>query len=72
MGYTGGCIEHFQDYRADCERFLGQILRREWGEVGVPKVSLRACHDGGVVGAGVLVGAVLGLEGMGKGGKEGV
>ncbi|RYP30203.1 hypothetical protein DL767_006350 [Monosporascus sp. MG133] len=60
VGYTGGCISHFQDYLADCQGFLDAILEAEFGgDTGPPpvKVVLSPCHDGGILGAGVLCGA---------------
>lgn len=53
VGYTGGCIVHFQAYLRDCQDFLDGIM----GGKG-PRVVLEACHDGGIIGAGVLAGAV--------------
>lgn len=55
VGYTGGCIVHFQDYLADCQHFLDQLLARRFGENGPLRVVLSPCHDGGVTGAGILV-----------------
>ncbi|RYP66149.1 hypothetical protein DL769_006093 [Monosporascus sp. CRB-8-3] len=59
VGYTGGCISHFQDYLRDCQGFLDAILEAEFGGNGPPpvKVVLSPCHDGGILGAGVLCGA---------------
>ncbi|EPE35249.1 Actin-like ATPase [Glarea lozoyensis ATCC 20868] len=63
VGYTGGCITHFQDYLADCQRFINEILDAEFeGKKGVPRVTLVPCHDGGVVGAGILAGTVFELK----------
>ncbi|KAL7784845.1 major facilitator superfamily domain-containing protein [Trichoderma ceciliae] len=55
VGYTGGCIVHFQDYLVDCQHFLDQLLARRFGEDGRLRVVLSPCHDGGVTGAGILV-----------------
>ncbi|KAK8052040.1 putative hexokinase [Apiospora rasikravindrae] len=57
VGYTGGCIAHFQDYLVDCQGFLGEILRKEFGPEPPFRVTLSPCHDGGITGAGVLCGA---------------
>lgn len=57
VGYTGGCIVHFQDYLADCQKFLDSIIRTEFGDDAPVRVSLSPCHDGGITGAGVLCGA---------------
>ena len=31
VGYTGGCISHFQDYLKDCQHFLDAIMDEEFG-----------------------------------------
>ncbi len=61
VGYTGGTIVHFQDYLRDCQGFLDGILKEEFGDKGMegqPRVVLSPCHDGGILGAGILAGAV--------------
>lgn len=58
VGYTGGCIVHFQDYRDDCQVFLDAIMEREFGNSSVPRVVLEPCHDGGITGAGILAGTI--------------
>jgi hexokinase len=58
VGYTGGCIVHFQSYLSDCQAFLDAIIEAEFGEHARPRVVLRACHDGGIIGAGILAGTV--------------
>lgn len=57
VGFTGGCIAHFQDYLSDCRGFLQGILEAEFGSEPPVRISLRPCHDGGITGAGVLSGA---------------
>ncbi|KAK8033328.1 hypothetical protein PG991_002726 [Apiospora marii] len=57
VGYTGGCIEHFQDYLVDCQGFLDGIVHKEFGPEPPCRVTLSPCHDGGITGAGVLCGA---------------
>ncbi|KAK3994913.1 hypothetical protein QBC44DRAFT_36181 [Cladorrhinum sp. PSN332] len=59
VGYTGGCIEYFQDYLGDTQRFVDEILEMEYGGKSKVRVVLRPCHDGGIIGAGVLAGAAL-------------
>lgn len=62
VGYTGGCIVHFQDYLADCQAFLDEIMKAEFGDQeDVPRVVLMPCHDGGIIGAGILAGTVQSL-----------
>ena len=58
VGYTGGCIVHFQDYIGDCQEFLDDIINKEFGNGGAPRVVLQPCHDGGMLGAGILAGTV--------------
>ena len=58
VGYTGGCIVHFQNYLSDCQAFLDAIMEEEFGGEARPRVVLRACHDGGIIGAGILAGTV--------------
>ncbi|TVY81356.1 Pre-mRNA-splicing factor cef1 [Lachnellula suecica] len=63
VGYTGGCIVHFQDYLQDCQKFLDEIMDAEFGPsvTKVPRVLLTPCHDGGIIGAGILAGTVTGF-----------
>jgi hexokinase len=62
VGYTGGCIVHFQDYLEDCQGFLDVIMQKEFGDSFVPRVVLQPCHDGGIIGAGILAGTVQGIK----------
>ncbi|KAK7403132.1 hypothetical protein QQX98_011122 [Neonectria punicea] len=57
VGYTGGCIVHFQDYLSDCQCFLDQLLKKRLGSENLLEVVLSPCHDGGITGAGILVAA---------------
>ncbi|KAI0863614.1 major facilitator superfamily domain-containing protein [Xylaria cubensis] len=56
IGYTGGCIVHFQDYLSDCQSFLDSIIDAEFGDHAPVRLTLSPCHDGGITGAGVLCG----------------
>jgi hexokinase len=58
VGYTGGTIVHFQDYLDDCQRFLDDIIRTKYQGESPLRVVLQSCHDGGIVGAGVLAATV--------------
>jgi hexokinase len=61
VGYTGGCIVHFQDYLVDCQDFLDQLVGRRFGSKHEQaRVVLSPCHDGGITGAGILVAAASG------------
>ncbi|KAM3515791.1 hypothetical protein MY11210_000562 [Beauveria gryllotalpidicola] len=57
VGYTGGCIVHFQDYLQDCQRFIDELVQKRFGKTGALRVVLSPCHDGGITGAGILVSA---------------
>ncbi|KAK4134690.1 actin-like ATPase domain-containing protein [Trichocladium antarcticum] len=59
VGYTGGCIEHFQNYLADTKSFIDDILDLEFAGQPPARVVLTPCHDGGITGAGILVPAAL-------------
>ncbi|KAI0457726.1 MFS general substrate transporter [Xylaria acuta] len=57
VGYTGGCIVHFHNYLSDCQLFLDSIIDAEFGDHAPVRLTLSPCHDGGIIGAGVLCGA---------------
>lgn len=57
VGYTGGCIVHFQDYQEDCQQFIDDLMEKRFGQASAFRVVLSPCHDGGVTGAGILVSA---------------
>ncbi|KAL2177632.1 uncharacterized protein P884DRAFT_199753 [Thermothelomyces heterothallicus CBS 202.75] len=61
VGYTGGCIQHFQDYLGDTQRFIDEIINHEFGPQPRVRVVLTPCHDGGITGAGILVPAALAI-----------
>ncbi|KAI9736397.1 MAG: hypothetical protein M1818_006130 [Claussenomyces sp. TS43310] len=61
VGYTGGCIVHFQDYLADCQRYLDAIMETISADNKPLRIVLQACNDGGIIGAGVLAGAAKSL-----------
>lgn len=65
VGYTGGCIVHFQDYLVDCQEFLDQAVKAEFGASSPVRVVLDACHDSGITGAGVLAGSALARSAVG-------
>ncbi|KAK3390315.1 hypothetical protein B0H63DRAFT_446445 [Podospora didyma] len=59
VGYTGGCIQFFQNYLADTQTFIDEILAIEYSGDAPIRVTLSPCHDGGITGAGILVPAAL-------------
>ncbi|KAM3065810.1 N-acetylglucosamine kinase 1 [Clarireedia jacksonii] len=75
VGYTGACIVGFQDYLLDCQRFLDDIMHKEFMSSDVNgsdvkggrahtnmKIVLEPCHDGGIIGAGILAGTVMSMK----------
>lgn len=59
VGYTGGCIVHFQDYLEDCQEFVNRLVNKRFGNDTPLRVTMSPCHDGGITGAGILVAAAL-------------
>ena len=59
VGWTGGCIQHFQTYLEDCQAFMDEILGLEHDQNPPVRVVFSPCHDGGIKGAGILVPAAL-------------
>lgn len=59
VGWTGGCIQHFQTYLQDCQTFLDEILSLQYHGKPPVRVVFSPCHDGGIKGAGILVPAAL-------------
>lgn len=57
VGYTGGCIMHFQNYLSDCQSFLDSVIHAEFGDHAPVRLILSPCHEGAIMGAGVLCGA---------------
>ena len=57
VGYTGGCIVHFQDYLVDCQKFVDGLMTERFGKGAPVRVALSPCHDGGITGAGILAAA---------------
>lgn len=57
VGYTGGCIVHFQDYLKDCQEFIDKLVQKRFGSTSPLRVAMSPCHDGGITGAGILVAA---------------
>lgn len=59
VGYTGGCIVHFQDYLVDCQALVDDLMTKRFGDSAPAKIVFSPCHDGGISGAGILVAAAL-------------
>ena len=54
IAYTGGIIQHYPNFKEQCQRFIDRLVMRAGPQDGGKSVFLRESRDGGVVGAGVL------------------
>ncbi|KAG6218416.1 hypothetical protein E4U34_004119 [Claviceps purpurea] len=64
VGYTGGCVVHFQDYLVDCQDMISQLVFRTYGAASRLSVVMSPCHDGGIKGAGILAAAAVSSGGQ--------
>lgn len=60
VGFTGGCITHFQEYLRDCQDFVNTITAIICE--GDARILLEPCHDGGIIGAGILAGKIISMR----------
>ena len=58
VAYTGGAISHIYNFLEDCQKWLEDIMIREFGSNCQKFITLQPAHDGGIIGAGVLAGTV--------------
>ena len=56
IAYTGGIIQHYPNFKENCQRFIDRLVMRAGPQEGGKSVFLREARDGGIIGAGVLVG----------------
>jgi hexokinase len=56
IAYTGGIIQHYPNFKEQCQRFIDRIVMRAGPQDGGKSVFLREAGDGGIIGAGVLAG----------------
>lgn len=56
IAYTGGIIQHYPNFKEQCQRFIDRLVMRAGPQDGGKSVFLREARDGGIIGAGVLVG----------------
>jgi hexokinase len=54
IAYTGGIIQHYPNFKEQCQRFIDRLVMRAGPQDGGKSVFLREARDGGVIGAGVL------------------
>ena len=67
IAYTGGIIQHYPNFKEQCQRFIDRIVMKAGPQYGGKSVFLREARDGGIIGAGVLAG----MENQVLRGKEG-
>jgi hexokinase len=56
IAYTGGIIQHYPNFKEQCQRFIDRLVMRAGPQEGGKSVFLREARDGGIIGAGVLAG----------------
>ena len=56
IAYTGGIIQHYPNFKEQCQRCLDRLVMRAGPQDGGKSVFLREARDGGIIGAGVLAG----------------
>jgi len=56
IAYTGGIIQHYPNFKEQCQRFIDRLVMQAGPQDGGKSVFLREARDGGIVGAGVLAG----------------
>ena len=56
IAYTGGIIQHYPNFKEQCQRFIDRLVMRAGPQEGGKSVFLREAGDGGIIGAGVLAG----------------
>ncbi|KAJ5279177.1 hypothetical protein N7478_004549 [Penicillium angulare] len=59
VAYTGGIIQHYPQFKEMCQQHIDRLIMRTGPQQGGKSVFLREASDGGVIGAGVLVGMVV-------------
>ncbi|KIX04418.1 uncharacterized protein Z518_05286 [Rhinocladiella mackenziei CBS 650.93] len=60
IAYTGGIIQHYPNFKEQCQRFIDRLVMRAGPQDGGKSVFLREARDGGIIGAGVLAGMETG------------
>ncbi|KAG9771084.1 hypothetical protein KCU88_g6447, partial [Aureobasidium melanogenum] len=56
VAYTGGIIQHYPNFKEQCQRFIDRLVMKAGPQDGGKSVFLRESRDGGIIGAGVLAG----------------
>jgi hexokinase len=56
VAYIGGIIQHYPNYKENCQRYIDRLLMQGGPQEGGKSVFLREATDGVIIGAGVLAG----------------
>lgn len=64
IAYTGGIIQHYPNFKEQCQRFIDRLVMRAGPQDGGKSVFLREARDGGIIGAGVLAGMETSEKGL--------
>lgn len=56
VAYIGGIIQHYPNYKENCQRYIDRLLMQGGPQDGGKSVFLREATDGVIIGAGVLAG----------------
>jgi hexokinase len=56
VAYIGGIIQHYPNYKENCQRYIDRLLIKGGPQEGGKSVFLREATDGVIIGAGVLAG----------------
>lgn len=56
VAYIGGIIQHYPNYKENCQRYIDRLLIQGGPQEGGKSVFLREATDGVIIGAGVLAG----------------
>jgi len=64
IAYTGGIIQHYPNFKEQCQRFIDRLVMRAGPQDGGKSVFLREARDGGIIGAGVLAGMETSDKGL--------
>lgn len=60
VAYTGGIIQNYPNFKETCQLYIDRLIMRTGPQKSGKSVFLREASDGGVIGAGVLAGMVVG------------
>ncbi|OJJ51151.1 hypothetical protein ASPZODRAFT_57467 [Penicilliopsis zonata CBS 506.65] len=60
VAYTGGIIQNYPNFKETCQLYIDRLIMRTGPQRSGRSVFLREASDGGIIGAGVLAGMVVG------------